>query len=50
VEASTKPRGDIWELPISARIPSKAKAWGVLESLYEYYTGMSKEKRYFVVR
>ena len=46
----TKPKGDIWELPIPARIPSKAEAQGILEFLYEYYTGMGKEKRYFVVR
>ncbi|MCS7104781.1 MAG: M28 family peptidase [Thermofilaceae archaeon] len=46
----TKPRGDTWEIPVPVRFPSKEEALGSLFYIYEYFTGLGKEKPYFIVR
>lgn len=46
----TKPRGDSWEIPIPVRFPSREEALGSLFYIYEYFTGLGKERPYFIVR
>ncbi len=46
----TKPRGDFWEIPLPIRFPSREEALGSLHYIYEYFTGMGKERPYFTVR
>jgi len=46
----TKPRGDTWTIPIPVRFPSREEALGSLLYIYEYFTGMGKERPYFIVR
>ena len=46
----TKPRGDTWVIPIPIRFPSREEALGSLFYIYEYFTGMGKERPYFIVR
>ncbi|MEM0226093.1 MAG: FtsX-like permease family protein [Thermofilaceae archaeon] len=47
---STRPRGDSWSIPIPVRFPSRDEALGALYYVYEYFTGMGKERPYFIVR
>jgi hypothetical protein len=40
----TKPRGDLWEIPLPMSVPSEAEARGVLAYLHEYYGGAGTVK------
>jgi ABC-type lipoprotein release transport system permease subunit len=40
----TKPRGDLWEIPLPMSVPSEAEARGVLAYLHEYYSGAGAVK------
>jgi len=40
----TKPRGDLWEIPLPMSVPSEAEARGVLAYLHEYYGGAGAVK------
>ena len=46
----TKPRGDVWELPLPLRTPTEEEAIAVLNFLKEYYLGAGAEKRGFIIR
>lgn len=46
----TRPRGDSWSIPIPVRFPSREEALGALYYIYEYFTGMGKERPYFIIR
>ena len=46
----TKPKGDIWEIPLPVMFPSAREAKGFLNFLKEYYLGEGKMKAKFIVR
>ncbi|MEM3789999.1 MAG: FtsX-like permease family protein [Thermoproteota archaeon] len=46
----TKPKGDLWEMPLPIEFPSLDEAKGFMRFLAEYYSGEGKEKAYFIVR
>jgi ABC-type antimicrobial peptide transport system permease subunit len=46
----TKPKGDLWEMPLPIEFPSIEEAKGFLKFLAEYYSGEGKEKAYFIIR
>ena len=45
----TKPKRNIWEMPLPFKVASKAEALGVLKFLAEYYSGLGSVKRWFNV-
>ncbi|MGB9758362.1 MAG: hypothetical protein ACP5KW_00970 [Thermoproteota archaeon] len=46
----TKPKGDVWEVPLPIEFPSVIEAKGFITFLSEYYSGEGKEKAYFIIR
>ena len=46
----TRPRGDLWEIPLPAVFSSTREAKGFLLFLKEYYEGEGKEKAIFIIR
>jgi len=48
-ELPTRPRGDVWEIPLMVRVTSESEARGIVAFLREYYSGFGAEKRFFVV-
>jgi len=48
-EIPTKPKGDLWEIPLMVKIPSLIETIGILKYLKEFYEGYGKERRTYVV-
>ncbi|MCX8171875.1 MAG: hypothetical protein N3E47_07980, partial [Candidatus Bathyarchaeota archaeon] len=46
----TKPRGDLWTVPLPFRTPYRNEVLGLLRYLKEYYSGIGFERRGFVIQ
>ncbi|MEM2922300.1 MAG: ABC transporter permease, partial [Candidatus Bathyarchaeia archaeon] len=47
---ATKPKGEIWEVPLPLSLPTQEEAAGFIEYLNEYYAGAGAQKSTFTVR
>ena len=45
----TKPKGDLWEMPLPVRVDSLDEVKGILVFLREYYMGVGAEKAYYKI-
>jgi len=49
-EFSTRPQGDVWEIPFFSTYKSRDEVLGLIEYLKEYFSGAGAEKSKFTIR